>query len=72
VLAWAGPSAVFRSIRVAYRRPDPVDEPLLLTDTVVDKREEAGRHIIDVDVATVAADGPSVRGIVQIELPVRL
>jgi len=71
VTDWAGPAAEFRTIRVSYRRPDPAGQPLMLTGTVVDKREEAGRRIVEVEVATIAAEGPSVRGMVQVEVPAR-
>lgn len=69
VTEWAGPDATFRTIRVSYRRPDAVGAPLMLTGTVVDKRSEGGREIVEVEVATIAAGGPSVQGSVQVELP---
>ncbi len=69
VAEWAGPEAMLKSVRVAYRRPDPTGEPLLLTGTVVDKQEEDGKPYVDVEVATIAREGPSVRGTVRVELP---
>jgi hypothetical protein len=43
--------------------------PLVLTGRVVDKRDEGGRKLIDIEVATVTDEGPSVRGQVTIEMP---
>ncbi|MCC7363009.1 MAG: hypothetical protein IT303_01455 [Dehalococcoidia bacterium] len=71
VTDWAGPEATFRTIRVAYKRPDPAGVGLVLTGTVVDKRQEDGQNVVEVEVATVAPDGPSVRGSVQVSLPSR-
>jgi acyl dehydratase len=71
VVRWAGPEATFRMIRVAYRRPDTTGQPLTLTGRIVDKREEGGRKLLDVEVATIAEEGPSVRGMVTVELPSR-
>jgi acyl dehydratase len=68
---WAGPAASLQGIRVAYRRPDVADRPLTLSGRVVDKREEAGKHIVELEVATLAGGEPSVRGNVQVELPKR-
>ncbi len=69
VTDWAGPGATFRTIRVAYKRPDPTNQGLVLTGTVVDKRQEDGQNVVEVEVATIAPDGPSVRGSVQVALP---
>jgi hypothetical protein len=66
---WAGPEARFKILRGAYRRPDVTGVPLVLTGRVVDKRDEGGRKLIDIEVATVTDEGPSVRGQVTIEMP---
>jgi hypothetical protein len=68
---WAGPGAELASIRVAYRRPDTTGQPLLLTGKVVDKAEVDGQKVVDIEVATVAAEGPSVRGTARLRLPGR-
>lgn len=68
---WAGPAGRFRTVRVAYRRPDATGSPLTLMGKVVDKRQEGGRNIVEIEVMTVAADGPSIRGTAQVELPSR-
>jgi len=68
---WAGPAGRVRTVRVAYRRPDATNAPLVLTGNVVAKREEDGRHVVEIEVATMAEDGPSVRGAAQVELPAR-
>lgn len=68
---WAGPEGRITSIRVAYRRPDVAGRPLVLAGRVVDKRQEAGRNIVELEVVTLAEGQPSVRGNVQVELPTR-
>ena len=65
---WAGQGATVRSVRVAYRRPDFAGNPLMVAGRVVDKREEDGRKLVDLEVVTLMEDGqPSVRGNVQVE-----
>ncbi len=57
-----------RSVRVAYRRPDFAGNALTLAGRVVDKREEEGHKLVDLEVVTLMEDGqPSVRGNVQVE-----
>jgi acyl dehydratase len=71
VTDWAGPKAVVRTVRVAFRRPDIVDKPLTLSGKVVDKRQEDGTAVVELEVVTLAEGQPSVRGNVQVELPAR-
>jgi len=71
VSAWAGPASTVRNIRVAYRRPDIAGKPLVLAGRVVDKREEGGRRIVEIELVTLAGGEPSVRGNAQIEVPAR-
>lgn len=68
---WAGPDSRLANIRVAYRRPDVADRPLVLAGRVVDKRAEGDRHVVELEIVTLANGEPSVRGNVQIELPTR-
>ena len=68
---WAGPAGTLDGIRVAYRRPDVADKPLVLSGRVVDKRQEGGKNIVELEVATIADGQPSVRGNVQVTLPSR-
>jgi len=68
---WAGPESQLGSIRVAYRRPDVADRPLVLSGRVVDKRDEEGKKLVELEVVTLAEGEPSVRGNVQVELPSR-
>lgn len=68
---WAGPEANVKNLRVAYRRPDVADRPLVLSGRIVDKRDEGGRKLIELEVVTLAEGQPSVRGNVQVELPSR-
>ena len=68
---WAGPESRLGSIRVAYRRPDVADRPLVLAGRVVDKRQEGGKNVVELEVVTLAEGQPSVRGNVQVELPSR-
>ena len=68
---WAGSESHVSNLRVAYRRPDIADKPLTLSGRVVDKREEAGKKIVELEVVTLAGGEPSVRGSVQVQLPSR-
>jgi hypothetical protein len=69
VARWAGPQATFRTVRGAYRRPDTTGQRLVLTGKIVDKREEAGQKLVDIEVQTISDEGPSVRGMVTVALP---
>lgn len=68
---WAGPGANVKSIRVAFRRPDVAGKPLTLAGRVVDKREEDGKYLIELEIVTLADGEPSVRGNVAVEMPSR-
>ncbi|MCA9821095.1 MAG: MaoC family dehydratase, partial [Dehalococcoidia bacterium] len=61
VSSWAGPEASVRNLRVAFRRPDIAGRPLTLAGRVVDKRQEDGRNVIELEVVTLAEGEPSVR-----------
>lgn len=68
---WGGPEAQVRNVRVAFRRPDVAGNPIVYSGRVVDKRQEDGKNIIELEVVTLADGQPSVRGNVQVELPSR-
>ncbi len=68
---WAGTQGHVRNLRVAYRRPDVADRPLVLAGRVVDKRSEEGKNIVELEVVTLAEGQPSTRANVQVELPAR-
>lgn len=68
---WAGPEAHVRNLRVAYRRPDVAHKPLTLAGRVVDKRQEDGKNVVELEVVTLAEGEPSVRGNIQVEMPAR-
>ena len=68
---WAGTEGAVRNLRVALRRPDVAGNPLVLTGRVVDKRQEDGKNLVELEVVTLAGGEPSVRGNVQVELPGR-
>jgi hypothetical protein len=68
---WAGTEGAIRTLRVAFRRPDVADKPLVLAGRVVDKRVEDGKNVVELEVVTLAEGEPSVRGNVQVELPSR-
>jgi acyl dehydratase len=69
VSEWAGPDSSVRSIRAAFRRPDIAGRPLTLAGRVVDKREEDGKKVVELEVVTLAEGQPSVRANVQVEVP---
>lgn len=71
VTTWAGPESLVSNVRVAYRRPDIADRPLLLSGRVVDKRQEDGKNLIELEVVTLAEGQPSTRGNVQVQIPSR-
>lgn len=68
---WAGTEGRVRNMRAVFRRPDVAGRPLLLTGRVVDKREENGDRVVELEVVTLAEGQPSVRGNIQVELPSR-
>ncbi|MCK9520552.1 MAG: hypothetical protein M0R74_16235 [Dehalococcoidia bacterium] len=68
---WAGPDALVSNLRIAYRRPDVADRELVLAGHVVDKRQEDGENIVELEVVTLADGQPSVRGNVQVKLPTK-
>jgi len=68
---WAGPEARVAALRAAFRRPDVADQPLVVAGHVVDKRQENGKNIVELEVVTLAEGQPSVRGTIQVELPAR-
>ncbi len=68
---WVGEAGAVRNLRVAYRRPDVADRPLVLAGRIVDKRIEDGKAIVELEVVTLAEGEPSTRANVQVELPQR-
>lgn len=68
---WAGPEGHVRNLRVAFRRPDVADNPIVYAGRVVDKRQEDGKNVVEIEVVTLADGQPSIRGNVQVELPSR-
>ena len=68
---WAGTEGAVRNLRVAFRRPDVAGNALVLSGRVVDKRQEEGKNVVELEVVTLAGGEPSVRGNVQVELPSR-
>ena len=68
---WAGQGGTVQNLRVAFRRPDVAHKPLVLSGRVVDKRQDGGKNIVELEVVTLADGEPSVRGNVSVELPSR-
>ena len=68
---WAGTEGRVLSLRAVFRRPDVAGRPLTLAGRVVDKRDEDGRPVVELEVVTLAEGEPSVRGSMQVELPRR-
>ncbi len=68
---WAGPQGHVVNVRAAYRRPDIANRALTLSGRVVDKRQEDGKNLVELEVVTLAEGEPSVRSNVQVELPGR-
>ena|SRR3712207_199392 len=72
VSEWAGSEGRLISLRAVFRRPDIAHRPLTLAGRVVDKREQDGQNVVELEVVTLAEGEPSVRGSVQVELPRRM
>jgi hypothetical protein len=68
---WAGLEGRLINLRAVFRRPDIAGRPIVLAGRVVDKREEDGRKVVELEVVTLAEGDPSVRSNVQVELPSR-
>lgn len=68
---WAGGEGQVLNLRAVFRRPDVANRPLTLAGRVVDKRDEDGRKIVELEVVTLAEGDPSVRGNMQVLLPSR-
>lgn len=66
---WIGTEGELKAVRLAFRRPDIADRPLTLSGRVVDKRQEDGKNILDLEIVTLANGEPSVRANVTVELP---
>jgi acyl dehydratase len=71
VSQWGGPDCNVKSVRVAFRRPDVAGRPLTLAGRVVDKRQENGENIVELECVTLAEGQPSVRANIQVALPSR-
>lgn len=71
VSEWAGTDGRVLNLRAVFRRPDVAGRPIVLAGRVVDKREEDGRKVVELEVVTLAEGQPSVRSNVQVELPSR-
>jgi hypothetical protein len=68
---WAGPGGAVLNARAAFRRPDVAGRALVVAGRVVDKRVEDGKHVVELEVATLANGEPSIRASVQVALPSR-
>ena len=68
---WAGTEGRVLGLRAVFRRPDIANRPITLAGRVVDKREDGGLPIVELEVVTLAEGEPSVRGNMQVALPLR-
>lgn len=66
---WAGVDSQVTNVRAAYRRPDVAGRPLTLSGRVVDKRQDGGRNVVELEVVTLADGQPSVRANIQVAMP---
>ncbi|PKB78385.1 MAG: hypothetical protein BZY88_18630 [SAR202 cluster bacterium Io17-Chloro-G9] len=46
---WAGPEAI-RDLDLVFRQPVPHNEPLFITGTVTDTRQENGENLVECDI----------------------
>jgi len=53
---WAGPGAL-RDLDVVFRQPVPHDQPLIITGTINDTREENGENVVQCDILMTGAAG---------------
>ena len=53
---WSGPGSV-RDLDVVFRQPVPHHQPLLVSGTVTDTRQEDGENLVECDVMMTGAQG---------------
>jgi hypothetical protein len=69
---WAGPAALIRSLRAAYRRPDTPKQPILCRGVVTRTAVEDGRGVLDIEVWTENYRGErTVAGAATVVVPLR-
>ena len=54
--SWAGPSSV-KDLDVVFRQPVPHHQPLTISGTVTDTRQEDGENLVECDVMMTGAQG---------------
>ena len=54
--AWAGPAAL-RDLDLVFRQPVPHNQPLIITGTVTDTRQENGENLVECDILMTTGEG---------------
>ena len=66
---WAGPDALIRRRTISMLKSIYPGQTATLTGTVVAKREEDGRQLVDLDLVVSSEEGPCVPAEATVELP---
>ena len=53
---WAGPGAL-RDLDVVFRQPVPHNQPLIITATITDTRQENGENLVECDILLTTGEG---------------
>ncbi len=54
--SWAGPEAL-RDLDLVFRQPVPHNEPLIITGTVTDTRQDNGENLVECDIVMTTGEG---------------
>lgn len=65
---WAGPEAIIQSVNIRLGAPNYPGDTMVMSAEVVAKREEEGKHIVDLAVAGKNRIGVHVSGTVVVDL----
>jgi acyl dehydratase len=68
VTDWAGPEAIIKSVNIRLGAPNFPGDTMVMSGEVVAKREEEGKHFVDLAVAGNNSKGVHVSGTVIIDL----
>lgn len=66
---WAGPDALIRRRKISMIKSIYPGQTATLTGTVVGKREDAGKYLVDLELLVSSEEGPCVPSEATLELP---
>jgi acyl dehydratase len=68
VTDWAGPEAIMKSVNIRLGAPNFPGDTMVMSGEVIGKREEEGKHFVDLAVAGKNSNGVHVSGKVIVDL----